>query len=184
MTSPAEDDDAPTGARCGACSAPLRHDQRYCVACGERRGPLPAAIAALISAGLRGRGAFPQDESLAAAADHAREQAEHPLARWMPQPRAAALAVMALLSFGVIVGSVVSPPADSAGTSPVLVALQQPAPAAPAPPADTSAGDAAPAARPPLLRHPQRPPRRRRRPPTRRPRRPTRRRSPTSGTCS
>ena len=147
MTSFAGDDDAPTGARCDACAAPLRHDQRYCIACGERRGPLPAAIAALISAGLRARGAFPQGEALAAAADHAHEHAEpeHPLARWMPQPRAAALAVMALLSFGVIVGSVVSPPADSAGTAPVLVALQQPAPAASAPAADTSGGDAAPA---------------------------------------
>ena len=32
---------APTGAsedRCGACGAPLAHDQRYCVECGERRG--------------------------------------------------------------------------------------------------------------------------------------------------
>lgn len=31
----------PTGAsedRCGACGAPLVHDQRYCVECGERRG--------------------------------------------------------------------------------------------------------------------------------------------------
>ncbi len=32
---------APTTAsedRCGACGAPLAHDQRYCVECGERRG--------------------------------------------------------------------------------------------------------------------------------------------------
>jgi hypothetical protein len=39
---------APTGAsedRCTACGAPLAHDQRYCVECGERRGQsrLPVA---------------------------------------------------------------------------------------------------------------------------------------------
>ena len=31
-TAPAAED------RCGACGAPLAHDQRYCVECGERRG--------------------------------------------------------------------------------------------------------------------------------------------------
>src|SRR5260370_39359065 len=34
--------------RCHQCEALLAHDQRYCVECGARRGPLPAAIAALI----------------------------------------------------------------------------------------------------------------------------------------
>src|SRR6185312_10741997 len=89
----------------------------------------------------RAGGGFPHGEALAAAAAH--EHDEHPLARWMPQPRAAALAVMALLAFGVIVGSVVSPPADSAGTGPVLVALQQPAATTAAPVDDTSAVDEA-----------------------------------------
>lgn len=28
----------PTGEQCTACGAPLARDQRYCVACGERRG--------------------------------------------------------------------------------------------------------------------------------------------------
>lgn len=51
----------PTGEQCAACGAPLARDQRYCVACGERRGkprlpfmdgrqrqvsPAPAAAAA------------------------------------------------------------------------------------------------------------------------------------------
>ena len=36
--------------RCAGCDAPLAHDQRYCVECGARRGPLPAEIAALIGA--------------------------------------------------------------------------------------------------------------------------------------
>ncbi|HEX4806600.1 MAG TPA: alkaline phosphatase family protein [Conexibacter sp.] len=129
---------------CAQCATPLAHDQRYCVACGARRGALPGAIAALIAAGLRAGGAFPQGDALAAATDHAHEHepSEHPFARWMPQPRAAALAVMALLAFGVVVGSIVSPPADSAGTPPVLVALAQPPTTPPPTPAvDTGGGD-------------------------------------------
>jgi len=42
-TSSAADDDQPTlalptGDQCASCGAPLARDQRYCVACGERRG--------------------------------------------------------------------------------------------------------------------------------------------------
>ena len=146
MTNPTEDPARrPTSARCDECATPLLDDQRYCVACGARRGPLPIAIAALIAAGLRAGGAL-AGEAARAAADavaggDGHEPDEHPFARWMPQPRAAALAVMALLSFGVLVGAVVSPPADSAGTAPVLVALAQPAPSAPADSTDTG-GDA------------------------------------------
>ena len=36
--------------RCEQCGAGLAHDQRYCVECGTRRGPLPAEIAGLIGA--------------------------------------------------------------------------------------------------------------------------------------
>lgn len=32
--------------RCGACGAPLAHDQRYCVMCGERRGQSRFPVAA------------------------------------------------------------------------------------------------------------------------------------------
>jgi len=143
VTTPAEDHaGAPASTRCQQCAAALAHDQRYCLVCGARRGALPAAIARLIATGLRAGGGFPHGGALAAAS--APEHAEHPLARWMPQPRAAALAVMALLTFGVIVGSVVSPPADSAGTAPVLVALQQPPPTAPAAGIDAVSGDEAP----------------------------------------
>lgn len=146
MTNPTEDPArTPASARCDECAAPLLHDQRYCVACGARRGPLPIAIATLIAAGLRAGGAFAGEAARAAAgavAGGEHEPAEHPFARWMPQPRAAALAVMALLSFGVLVGAVVSPPADSAGTAPVLVALAQPAQPAPADSTDTGGDDA------------------------------------------
>ncbi|HXE44300.1 MAG TPA: hypothetical protein VN635_03800 [Conexibacter sp.] len=43
LSTPAAGDDQPTlalptGEQCAACGAPLARDQRYCVACGERRG--------------------------------------------------------------------------------------------------------------------------------------------------
>jgi len=122
-------------AGCAVCAAPLRHDQRYCIACGERRGPLPSAIATLIAAGLRAGDVFPED-GLGDDAD-----ADRDLLGWMPPPRTAALAVIVLLAFGVLVGSAVSPPAESAPSSPVLVALQQPAATTPA----TDTVDEAPA---------------------------------------
>ena len=42
--------------RCAECARPLAHDQRYCLRCGARRGPLPARIGLTIGEILeRGR---------------------------------------------------------------------------------------------------------------------------------
>jgi hypothetical protein len=69
----------------------------------------------------------------------------------LPTPRAAAVAVTGLLAFGVMLGSVVSPAAQSSAESPIVVAVSPPAatPApAPAPaeeaPADEVVDDSAP----------------------------------------
>src|SRR5690349_20713842 len=35
---------AEIGRACANCGAPLATDQRYCVSCGTRRGPLPASV--------------------------------------------------------------------------------------------------------------------------------------------
>src|ERR1700730_14092508 len=40
---------APRAAACAQCQAPLMHDQRYCVECGARRGPLSPTAAKLIA---------------------------------------------------------------------------------------------------------------------------------------
>lgn len=40
------------GDRCAACSAPLASDQRYCLACGERRGKARFAIGAATAAAV------------------------------------------------------------------------------------------------------------------------------------
>lgn len=133
MTVPGDEQqiDTPAGDRCDACSAALLRDQRYCLACGARRGPLPAPVAGLIATGLRAGDAWSDpapDPTLAGAAEGlAYDGEEDDAPSWMPAPRAAAVAVMALLAFGAVVGSVVSPPADSAGGAPILVALQSPA---------------------------------------------------------
>jgi hypothetical protein len=43
--------------------------------------------------------------------------------RFTPEPRSAAIAVMALLAFGVVIGAATGPPAQSAGISPLVVEL-------------------------------------------------------------
>ena len=90
------------------CGAALAHDQRYCVDCGARRGPLPAEIAALVGA-IHEQGPeldLPGGTPLAGSfAETDRRPAAFGFA--MPGPRAAAAAVMCMLEFGVIVGSLV-----------------------------------------------------------------------------
>jgi hypothetical protein len=138
---------------CSSCGSRLAVDQRWCVDCGTRRGPVSSAMQALIA------GTIPESfvTPAAAAAPVAAAAASRP---WFafPTPRAAAVAVTGLLAFGVILGSVVSPAEQSSAQSPIVVAVA-PAPAAPAPapaPAadeapvdDTPVAESAPVAAPP-----------------------------------
>jgi hypothetical protein len=130
-------------AHCHACSAPLAHDQRYCIECGERRDPLPREIAGLIATAV----AAGRDDSAPADDVPAPEPGRsgwQSLGGSMPAPRVAAVAVMSLLAFGVLLGSVVSPAQNSSASSPIVVALQTPA-AAPAQVATQPASTPAPA---------------------------------------
>ncbi len=107
--------------RCATCSAPLAGDQRYCLGCGARRGPLPAAVATQLAALLRReRG---KEEEVGGEPEPAG------IVAWMPTPRAAATAVMFMLALGVVLGSVTSHVAQSAGLQSIL--LQVPAPEPP-----------------------------------------------------
>jgi phosphatidylinositol-3-phosphatase len=103
--------------RCAECDAGLAHDQRYCVQCGARRGPLPAEIAGLVGA-IHEQGPEPDLPPGTPLADSfAGNGPRAPAFGFaMPGPRAAAAAVMAMLGFGVIVGSLVG------GTSVVTLA--------------------------------------------------------------
>jgi phosphatidylinositol-3-phosphatase len=120
--------------RCTACDAPLAHDQRYCVECGARRGPLPELVAGMI-ARLEGkaRDGVPAPPVPAVAGG----QTRRPFGGWLPSPRVAAVAVMGMLAFGAEIGAVVGASGGAALASAPLVVLRQAI--APPPPAATTA---------------------------------------------
>jgi hypothetical protein len=126
---------------CGGCGARLQPDQRYCLECGERRGAIPAAVADWLS--IVGQPAA-DGQSPSAAADPVpdaigEEATQH---RYMPEPRSAAIAVLTVLGFGVLLGGLTGPAAQSAGIAPiVLYSEAEPPPAeepAPAPAAEAT----------------------------------------------
>jgi hypothetical protein len=87
-----------------------------------RRGALPSTVAELIGAATN-RALHPRDVANEGmqASDWAAHHTGADLA--MPTPVVAAVAVMALLAFGVLVGSAVSPVAPSGAATPVLLAV-------------------------------------------------------------
>jgi hypothetical protein len=89
---------------CAHCGGRLAHDQRYCLECGERRGPLPPQISHLI-------GAAREQGRPVTFADPPQPEQPPPdrwsLDAWIKAPRAAAAAVIGMLGFGVVVGSAV-----------------------------------------------------------------------------
>jgi phosphatidylinositol-3-phosphatase len=114
---------------CADCGARLSASQRYCLECGARRGPLPALVANRVDAlKKRGRPDSAEGEgALVAPAEPvaAAQQDEQPEKRgkwdFMPSPQVAAIAVMALLAAGVVLGSVTSPLAQSAGVASIIL---------------------------------------------------------------
>ena len=115
--------DSLSSLRCTACTARLAHDQRYCVECGTRRDPLLRWIAEMIGT-IREQGRRPVAASGAQAKPAAALGARRTiLGIPMPDPRAIAVAVMGMLSFGVIVGSIASPTIADLATAPILLIL-------------------------------------------------------------
>jgi len=128
---------------CRGCGAELSPDQRYCLSCGTRVGAIPAAFARWLS-GKKGDA----EVSPAAPAEPTPEPAENPAEepsvegeledasfaeRYMPEPRSAAVATMALLAFGVIIGAATGPLAQSAAVAPIVVEVSPEAVAEAAP---------------------------------------------------
>jgi phosphatidylinositol-3-phosphatase len=131
-----------SAAHCAECDARLAHDQRYCVECGARRGPLPADVSQMIGA-IHEQGpaaTLPADAPLA---DSLAQMDEPRAAFQMPGPRAAAVAVICMLGFGVIAGSLAGgTPVQTLAAAPlIVVGLTHPASTAPASPVVTSPGD-------------------------------------------
>ena len=131
---------------CESCGAGLAPSQRYCLACGTRRGPLPAAFANWLSIVQPAVVEDPAPgEELGAAAGEAAALDDPvddltPATRHMPEPRTAAVAVMCLLAFGVLLGGFTGPAAQSAGIAPiVLYSGEQMAPIGPPPAEETAA---------------------------------------------
>jgi hypothetical protein len=112
---------------CAGCGDPLAADQRYCLSCGERRGPPrldPLAHA-------RGRA------TSAAAQPAPAPGARRPAAAWpLPSRRVAGAATLLMLAFGVVAGAAAGPHAGatlaSANRRPTIVVGPPPAAAAPA----------------------------------------------------
>jgi hypothetical protein len=105
--------------RCDECNARLAHDERYCVECGARRGPLPPEVAGLIG-GIVERGRTDVPIPVGPAARLAPE-AEKPRGSWVPTHRSAAIAVLATLGFGVVVGSAVGGNVTSLANAPLII---------------------------------------------------------------
>ncbi|HET8980114.1 MAG TPA: alkaline phosphatase family protein [Solirubrobacteraceae bacterium] len=131
--------------RCTTCDAVLAHDQRYCVRCGARRGPLPAYVTAMIAA-IRDRGGaarpVPASQPAADASAVAAPAIPRRTGPWLPSPRLAAVAIMGMLAFGVELGAVVGGTGVvSLASAPLLVL--EPRASSPAP-ATTAAATSAP----------------------------------------
>ena len=135
MHGPSEDEPRriERGKNCRDCGAPRVLDQRYCLECGARLGSLPAAIAAQIGRVRKfATGRFPAVKAGAAAA--ATSAAAKPSKKgwpyersdFMPSPRAAAAAVIAMLALGVALGSATDNLAQSAGFSTILFEEPEP----------------------------------------------------------
>jgi len=125
----ADDDGRKLGSSCcSSCGARLAVDQRYCLACGERRGAIPAAVAQWLSIvdSPDDAAAAPPAASASVGGDEA------PARSFMPEPRSAAVAVMCLLAFGVLLGGLTGPAAQSAGIAPIVLYSE----AEPPPPAE------------------------------------------------
>jgi phosphoesterase family protein len=112
---------------CDECGALLANDQRYCVECGVRRGPLPLAIAERLGVvphdgiGQAQRAGYERVSQ--AVADTDTDEVGSPGGPPMPSLSITGVALMALLAFGVLVGSALSPAQESNAVAPVVVAV-------------------------------------------------------------
>lgn len=140
MTSSVDQEGAEIGGpgKCSECGTPLVGDQRYCLECGARVGPLPVAIAESLPGMLaRKKGAESPEPKEAVEPEEATEpepegddgeEAGGGLfpPGYMPSPRTAALAVLGMLGLGVLLGSATSNLAQSAGLSSILLEASSP----------------------------------------------------------
>jgi len=123
---------------CSSCGASLKPDQRYCLECGERRGAIPAAVAkwlSIVEPSVESDPAQPTPEP----PSPPQEEEGEIRSSYMPAPRSAAIAVLTVLGFGVLLGGLTGPAAQSAGIAPIVLYSE----AEPTPPAESAPEPAA-----------------------------------------
>jgi hypothetical protein len=138
---------------CANCGAALEVSQRYCLQCGARSGPLPAVVADRVGAlkergrrdgaGANGKPLAPADAPAGAKGDDSQKGGPW---SFMPSPQIAAIAVMALLAAGVVLGSVTNPLAQGAGAASIVLEEMggpEPVKSEPDEPAASSSSDTA-----------------------------------------
>ncbi len=132
MVNSADDEGRGHTPSCSSCGARLELDQRYCLECGERRGTIPAGIAKWLSIVEPAAESEPE-QAAAVPPQEAEEEAVR--SSYMPAPRSAAIAVLTVLGFGVLLGGLTGPAAQSAGIAPIVLytEAEPPPPAEPAP---------------------------------------------------
>jgi hypothetical protein len=141
-------DDGPGGqaASCKSCGTELSANQHYCLSCGTRIGVIPAAFARWLS-GKKGDAEASPSPPAEPTPKPTESPTEEPAGgdelagatfaeRYTPEPRSAAIATMALLAFGVIIGAATGPLAQSAAVSPIIVEVSPEATAEATPPVE------------------------------------------------
>jgi hypothetical protein len=126
MTAP--DEPTKPADRCPECAHPMAHDQRYCVACGARRGALPAQIAVALDDLADRR--QPIAGSAALAADPPSAAADR-VGDLIPLARAAAVSILLVLGVGSVIGAATTPGGVTSLASTIVVALSPSSHAAP-----------------------------------------------------
>jgi hypothetical protein len=129
---------APSYLCCAECGSRLAYDQRYCVDCGARRGALAPATARWIGVDTLTENVAASDVAAVSADSAGPAHSEQIPRAAMPSPPVVGVAVMALLAFGVLLGSAVSPVQESGASGPLVLAVAH-TPQAPSAPAAAEA---------------------------------------------
>ena len=108
---------------CAECGSRLAYDQRYCVDCGARRGALAPATVRWIGIEVPDESIAAIDVAVASADPTDPAHSERVPRAAMPSPAIVGVAVMALLAFGVLLGSAVSPVQESGASGPLVLAV-------------------------------------------------------------
>lgn len=111
---------------CRACGARLARDQRYCVACGTRRGALPFSVAqaleAMVAETLDPVPHVAVEAEPAPKAERALQVAPVTLSR-LPGPQALAAMLLGALAFGVLAGSIAPAPIQALASAPLSLVV-------------------------------------------------------------